>query len=118
MNAQNWTFPRREDRRLTDVELREMALSLGWTKEQLAHAQANATTAYGEECVIEIGHLGGLELHCPAYPADMSYVRAVQGGFEIAFWSREQWQGSGAETLVDQLLVSQHIHSAQAAQAA
>lgn len=73
-----------------EQHVRSLALELGWSDAVIAHAIAADGDSYENECVIDV--IGGIELRCPAYPEPCSYVRVLQAGFEIGYWTAEEWQ--------------------------
>ena len=53
---------------------------------------------YGRECIAARSEDKTIEVRCPAYPADCSYIRVVRVGDkptkhleEIAYWDVEEW---------------------------
>lgn len=81
------------------TEIMALGAQMGWSDDEIAHAvrmhteeegsRAVARRASGSECITRSP--GGVSLHCPAFPAPCTYVRAVHCGFEIGCWSAEEW---------------------------
>lgn len=59
------------------------------------HLMANLGTSYPAETSLPIA--GSMrKICCPAYPAECSYVRVVVDGFEIAYWTEDDWRDDPA----------------------
>jgi hypothetical protein len=61
----------------------------GWSDIEIEHAIHNLDNEYGNETVIALAN--GREMHCPAHPEECDYVRITQGGYELAYWTSEEW---------------------------
>lgn len=68
---------------------------LGWRDVEKQHAldcireDADYAGSYGDECVITTH--SGRELRSPAFPAACDYLRVTQQGFELGYWSADEW---------------------------
>lgn len=85
--------------KVIDPESDEMKAALvaqfGMSPMEVEHALDNLSTVYGDECVLPI--LGShCAIHTPAYPAECDYVRVVVGGYEIAYWTAQEWRDDPA----------------------
>lgn len=61
----------------------------GWHDIEIEHAINNLDNEYGDETVIALAN--GREMRCPAYPEECDYVRITQNGYELAYWTNEEW---------------------------
>ncbi len=61
----------------------------GWMDIEIEHAINNLGNDYGDETVIKL--MNGREMHCPAFPSECDYVRIVQDGYELAYWTSTEW---------------------------
>lgn len=71
----------------------ELAERLGWSDVEISHAidSLKASQAgYGEECVVTTH--SGREIRSPAFPQPCDYIRITQHGFELAYWTSEEWK--------------------------
>lgn len=73
-----------------EPHVRRIARERGWSAEELRHAEENQGNQYGRECGVPIG--SGRVLCSPAHPESCSYVRIVQDGYELAYWTSAEWQ--------------------------
>lgn len=76
----------------TFASIDDLADRLGWRDVERQHAidsLQDDKDAYGDECVIT-AH-SGRELRTPAYPREVDYMRITQHGFEIMYWSKDEW---------------------------
>lgn len=67
----------------------------GWTQEELAHAISVLDSVYGPENAVKLKD--GREIRWPS--ADCNYVRVVQSGFELAYWSSVDWRFASEKTM-------------------
>lgn len=74
---------------LHPVALEAIAKVCGWSEEEKRHARENLDVSYGPECVIPLEN--GREIRTPPFPGLCSYVRIVQQGYELAFWTTEEF---------------------------
>jgi len=88
-----------DDSSKPDVEglVARLAVQHGWSDAIREHALLAHGTDYGEECVIQAA--GAVEIRCPQYPADCDYVRVCQSGFEIGYWTSQEWRESPEEVV-------------------
>ena len=70
--------------------LERISTMFGWTDEEARHARENIDNKYGNECVIPL--VNGRALCTPAFPEISGYVRVVHHGFELAYWTSEEWR--------------------------
>lgn len=83
---------------LDEARIRALGARFGWPDGVIAHAiGARDAAVYDDECIIEI--VGGVAIHCPSYPEDCSYVRVVQGGCEIGYWTADEWRDEPEEVM-------------------
>jgi hypothetical protein len=77
---------------LQGCSFEEIADALDWSDEERAHAKHSMGYAgdYQGECSMLSS--GGREIRFPAYPAPCTYVRVCQAGFELAYWSAEEFR--------------------------
>jgi hypothetical protein len=61
----------------------------GWHDFEIDHAIDNLDTNYGNETIIALAN--GREMRCPAFPEECEYVRITQEGYELAYWTNEEW---------------------------
>lgn len=80
-----------------DVAFSALAKHFAWSVAELAHARATATVSYRDECVIPLAN--GRELHCPAAPGSCDYVRVVEAGYELMYWSADEWGSDPADVM-------------------
>jgi hypothetical protein len=57
----------------------------GWTQEELEHSLKTLNFVYGKENTVPLKN--GREIRWPASPQSCTYVRVVQAGFELAYWT-------------------------------
>jgi len=73
----------------------DLAARLGWRDVEKQHAldcvrdDPGYGSSFGDECVITTH--SGRELRSPAYPAPCDYLRVTQHGFELAYWTSDEW---------------------------
>lgn len=85
------------------VDVEDLGRQLGWSAQELSHALACVSNdpgygaSFGAECVIATH--SGRELRSPAFPETCSYVRVTQAGFELAFWTSDEWAEEPQEVL-------------------
>ncbi len=84
---QNWYLPEIVGAR---PSLAALALSHGWSEVETQHARDNRDTKYDNETVIRLAN--GREIRTPAAPEPASYVRIVQAGHELAYWTSDEWK--------------------------
>jgi hypothetical protein len=65
----------------------------GWHGIEIEHAIDNLDVNYENETIIPITN--GREIRCPAYPEECEYVRITQNGYELAYWTSEEWERDG-----------------------
>ncbi len=87
---------------LQSTTIAELGASLGWSEQEIKHvedAHQGGTEAldYGDECIV-LTH-SGREIRSPAYPAECSYIRIVEQGFELAYWSSDEWKETPEEVM-------------------
>lgn len=52
------------------------------------------------ECETVVNIAGGLRsIHCPSYPQECDYLRVVIDGYELAYWTSDEWGCSPAEVI-------------------
>lgn len=75
----------------------ELALALmrqyDLTAVEVDHALGNLDNEYGKELAIPVQGCWR-QIRCPAYPQECDYVRVVVDGYEVAYWTSEEWQES------------------------
>lgn len=86
-------------------EFNELADRNKWSDVERQHALANIGNEYGDECILELAN--GRAIHTPAYPESCSYVRIVQSGFELSYWTSEEW-AEDAEGVMGAILGCAH----------
>lgn len=74
--------------------LETLATQLNWSSVELRHAQENIDADYGAECVVPLSN--GRAIHTPAFPDDCDYVRIVQAGHELGYWTSDEWRDDPA----------------------
>lgn len=77
--------------------IEDIAFRLGWSDIETIHAKESVNNDYGDECVI-LAH-SGREIRTPAYPDDADYIRITQHGFELAYWTSDEWKESSSEVI-------------------
>ena len=77
--------------------LEQVAEACGWTAEGTGHARDNHDVSYGPECVLALEN--GREIRTPPFPGLCSYVRVVQFGYELAFWTADEFTDDAAGVL-------------------
>lgn len=84
---------------MSQSEKEALALSkkYRWDTIELRHALGSIGAVYGPECVVKLRN--GKELRTPAYPEECDYVRFVQDGYELVYWSQTEWQEQPAEVM-------------------
>lgn len=70
--------------------LGRFALMFAWTDEEIDHAKESISNTYGNECVVRLTN--GRQLCTPAFPEPESYFRVVHHGFELAYWTSDEWR--------------------------
>lgn len=70
--------------------LERFALKFGWTEAEAHHARENVLCQYGNECVVPLAN--GRKLCTSPFPGIVDYVRVEHHGFELAFWTGDQWR--------------------------
>lgn len=70
--------------------LQATADRLGWSPVQLKHAQESVGDVFENESVVPLAN--GRAMHTPAFPDECDYVRIVQEGFELAYWTSDEWR--------------------------
>jgi hypothetical protein len=73
----------------------DLAIQMGWQEAEWEHAVDAAELDYGEErfLILATGR-------CIVFPAaGCDYVRVMDDGCEIAYWSAEEWQEAPADVL-------------------
>lgn len=70
--------------------LDRFATMFAWTDEEARHARENVDNKYGNECVVPL--VNGRQLCTPDFPEISGYVRVVHHGFELAYWTAEEWR--------------------------
>lgn len=73
----------------TEQEIVKFGQKNGWLDIEIDHAINNLDTEYGAETVIPLEN--GRQMRCPAHPEECDYVRITQGGYELAYWTSEEW---------------------------
>ena len=74
---------------LADLAALERTASIKrWTPEETRHARENIGSTYGVECVVQLAN--GRQLRTPAFPAVCSYVRVLDAGYELAYWTHDE----------------------------
>ncbi|MDZ4130905.1 MAG: hypothetical protein U1E02_43050, partial [Hydrogenophaga sp.] len=74
----------------------DLAKRLGWADHEKQHAldclrnDPGYGDSFGDECVITTH--SGRELRSPSFPDPCDYLRVTQHGFELAYWSSNEWQ--------------------------
>ncbi|WAK04384.1 hypothetical protein [Methylobacter sp. YRD-M1] len=74
----------------------------GWTQEELAHAISAIDHVYSAENAVKLAN--GREIRWPS--AACTYVRVVQSGFELAYWSSASWRFASETTMAAILVCS------------
>lgn len=74
---------------------KRLAAYYDWTQEELAHAISAIDHVYGAENAVKLAN--GREIRWPS--AACSYVRVVQSGFELAYWSSVDWRFAAETTM-------------------
>lgn len=90
----------RRDAILGAPSIRALGHELGWSEQEIKHvedAQGDGPLNYGEECVV-LTH-SGRAIHSPAYPAECSYIRIVEQGFELGYWDKAEWSAAPDEVM-------------------
>ena len=90
----------RRDAILDAPSIRALGHELGWSEQEIKHvedAQSDGPLHYGEECVV-LTH-SGRAIHSPAYPAECSYIRIVEQGFELGYWDKAEWAEAPEEVM-------------------
>ena len=89
----------------------ELERRCGWNAIEIAHAEDAAGDEYGPED-FAIFH-GGRAIMFPPAAEELSYIRVVQEGCEIAYWDCEEWRDDPADvfgaiigTVADQALAA------------
>lgn len=62
----------------------------GWSAEETRHAQESIDNAYQDECVVPLAN--GRKLCTPAFPEPATYFRVTDCGFELAYWTSDEWR--------------------------
>jgi len=70
--------------------LERFAEMFDWSEEEARHARENINNTYGDECVVPLAN--GRQLCTPAFPEPAGYVRVVHHGFELAYWTSDEWR--------------------------
>ena len=65
---------------------------------EVAHALASIGNDYGQESILEV-LCSNRVIHSPAYPNPCTYVRVVVEGFEIAYWTSDEWSEGPQEVM-------------------
>jgi hypothetical protein len=78
-------------------KIKELGQKNGWRDIEIDHAIDNLDTQYGNETIITLTN--GREMRCPAYPEECDYVRITQSGYELAYWTNEEWEESPKEVM-------------------
>ncbi|MDO9099708.1 MAG: hypothetical protein Q7V53_03040 [Caldisericota bacterium] len=71
----------------------ELGERLGWSEKELDHAIESIqydAQAFGDECIVTTH--SGREIRSPAYPNPCDYIRVTQHGFELAYWTSDEWR--------------------------
>lgn len=74
----------------------DLADRLGWRDHEKKHAidcvrdDPGYGESFGDECVIATH--SGRELRSPADPQSCDYLRVTQHGFELAYWTSDEWR--------------------------
>jgi hypothetical protein len=84
----------------------------GWNDVETTHARNTAAVTYDNECVIPLAN--GRELRCPASPEACDYIRLVEGGHELMYWSSDEWAEDPGDVM-GAILGSAHIARADTA---
>lgn len=59
------------------------------TTQQSAAAGQDQKNDYGAECIVPLAN--GRAIHTPAFPEECDYVRIVENGKELAYWTSTEW---------------------------
>ena len=78
-------------------ELERLAQERGWSAEETRHALDNLGVSYGPECIVPLKN--GRQLRTPPFPGLCSYIRVLDGGFELAFWEIDEFGEDPANVL-------------------
>lgn len=70
--------------------LERFAKMLDWTDEEVRHARESLENEYGNECIVPL--VNGRQLCTPNFPEIAGYVRVVHHGFELAYWTSDEWR--------------------------
>lgn len=91
-----------EDMALTDLPtlsgdelVRALMDQYGLQDFEAQHAVENLDTTYDNECVLGIQN-SPRQIRTPAHPEECSYVRVVLDGYELAYWTAEEWAQDAA----------------------
>lgn len=74
--------------KLTTAQINALGKQHGWASIELQHAHQNANSDYGHEDVLPLAN--GRAIHTPS-SSDCDYVRIVQAGCELAYWTSSEW---------------------------
>jgi hypothetical protein len=83
-----------------DDSLWGLATRLNWSEAEYEHAKVAASMMadeYGDECVI-VTH-SGREIRSPSFPSPADYLRITQHGFELGYWSSDEWKDAPEEVI-------------------
>ncbi len=69
----------------------------GWSAAETAQAKSCATVSYRDECQIPLAN--GRELRCPAFPRECDYVRVVEDGHDLMYWSVDEWRDDPSDVM-------------------
>lgn len=86
-----------QDERMSDATFEDFALQQGWLDCEIEHASAAGQLDYGDETVIRLGN--GRELRCPASTEECTYARITVMGYELAYWTDDEWQEAPSEVM-------------------
>ena len=76
---------------------RVASIKYGWSQEVLGHALNNVTSEYGNETVIPLAN--GRAIHCPSYPLPCDNFRVTQDGYELGYWSSDEFKDDPEDVL-------------------
>lgn len=80
-----------------NLQVQAAAKRFGWSDIELSHALASVGNEYENESVLPL--INGRCINTPAYPDECDYVRITQAGFELCYWTSDEWAEDAANVM-------------------